>query len=212
MQKHEDTPYRVFNMPKPLLQSWNRSELYLNEAETVLHPDRLIKLRDAVTGRPRIAMERLVEWGISVDTEDRKYRQLLQLKEMSLKKTKRGKEKDLTSQGSAMESFRKATAPETIREMQSELLKAQKMREDLTEDDDGHIMTDVHQPVPMSTVNEDDSRIALLASSPIVDVKIGQSASSKLNFILNEVRLLPNFKRLSDPMDRFCAILLLRSS
>jgi hypothetical protein len=41
-----------------------------------MHPDRLIKLRNMVFGRPLMSTESLIQWGINVDEQDRQKRQL----------------------------------------------------------------------------------------------------------------------------------------
>lgn len=188
MQTHEDTPYRICNLPLPLVNAWNRVDLHQGNMATdaFMHPDRLIKLRDTILDRPRIPMDKLVEWGTSVDLEDRRYRQLLQ--HQSTKKNKR--DRDHNKSGSITDYVRKATAPETIKEMQHELLVAQKLRNSLAEEANGRVAVDA-QPLPSMTVtNDDDSRAALLASSLLAGVQVGRSASSKLNYILDEVRQL----------------------
>lgn len=87
---------------------------------------------------------------------------------------------------------RKVTASEKIKEMQTELklARGQKMVDFMSEDCIDEPMNDVRPQIVQSGVVPQDSsaRQGFLRDSVIGSVRIGSSVSSKLNYILNEVR------------------------
>jgi hypothetical protein len=193
MHTHEDPPYQVFSMPRPLFEAWTRVELKLGQSESergsqaslpmvFMRPDRLIKLREVVLGRPLISTGPLIQWGADVDEEDRQQRRRQKL----LKKNKRDKDGDSHKSGSAIDSVRKVVAPDKMKEVQQELFVAQERRNALAAEADG-IFAQGSTTIETTSTDGDATKAALLASSPLAGVRVGRSASSKLNYILNDV-------------------------
>lgn len=182
-------------MPRPLSEAWTRVELKMGHSNlerfsqdslpmVFMHPDRLIKLREMVLGRPLISTESLIQWGRDVDEEDRQRRRWYLEHQKLLKKNKRDKDND--SHSSTIDSFRKIVAPDKMKEVQKELLVAQKRRNALADESDG-ISAPGSITVESTPTTDDATKASLLSSSPLAGVRVGQTASSKLNYILNDV-------------------------
>lgn len=194
MHAYEDVPYRVFNMPRPLSEAWTRAEFKQGHLDlerssqdslpmVFMHPDRLVKLREMVLGRPLISTEFLIQRGRVVDEKDHQQRQLYLERQKLLKKNKRDKDND--SHSSTVDSVRKVVAPDKMKEVQRELFVAQKRRNALADEADG---ISVPASIINSTLTTDDAeKVYLLSSSPLAGVRVGQTVSSKLNYILNDV-------------------------
>jgi hypothetical protein len=181
-------------MPRPLSEAWTRVELKMGHSNlerfsqdslpmVFMHPDRLIKLREMVLGRPLISTESLIQWGRDVDEEDRQRRRWY-LEHQKLLKNKRDKDND--SHSSTIDSVRKIVAPDKMKEVQKELLVAQKRRNALADESDG-ISAPGSITVESTPTTDDATKASLLFSSPLAGVRVGQTASSKLNYILNDV-------------------------
>jgi len=196
MQQHEDVPYRVFNMIDPVYDAWTRipgKEPSCPSNQTgFLQADRLLKLYDMILQKPLIRQNAMIEWGEAVATRDQVFRKAY---EESLKKgkgRKKTKHSDDPSSSSLMaDNFaKKASAAETLREMQKELDVT--MARLAKEEDDGELSssdgTGRQVDIPSLPAGSSSRRPSnLVASSPLARVRIGSSASTKLNYIINEV-------------------------
>jgi len=185
MQTHEDVPYRVFNMVQPVFESWTRtpSREPNNDQTGFLHADRLLKLHDMVVQRPLIREQAMVEWGQAVATRDQAFRRSYEestRKGKGRRKTKNS-DGDHHSSGSMLANnfVKKASSADTLKEIQIELDAT--LARLSNEDDDGPSTDNA----PIST--SFDRIPTLLASSPLAKMRIGTSASTKLNYIINEV-------------------------
>ncbi|KAJ7633078.1 P-loop containing nucleoside triphosphate hydrolase protein [Roridomyces roridus] len=193
LQEHVDVPYRVHNLSKPIFDAWTRTPHTVEGAGPTfagyMHVDRLRTLREKVLERPLIAEQALVESGKS---NARLEEELLKGQKGNRGeasggqgdgdgdgeqgKSKSGKNKGAESSRSlkanilkAKEATKRAAEPAAIKEMQAELeLVAQ-------------------QNAGLDAVRSENRPSALLASSHIGSTRIGHSASSKLNCIVNEV-------------------------
>lgn len=199
MQAHEDVPYRVDGMPQPISEAWTRLDLKLGHRDlqyysqgalpVFMHPDRLIKIRDVVIGRPLISTHDLIHRGSDVDQDDRQRRQLYLEHQKMLKKNKREKDFEGSRGTTMIESVRKAVTPGKMKEVQDELVAAQQRQDADTEEAEGsgtiyrqRSKTNIYAPA-----ENDATKAVLLASSPLASACVGQSVSSKLNYILNDV-------------------------
>jgi len=191
MQDYEDIPYRVCDMVQSVFHAWTRTpNSELNSARNqngFLHSDRLLKLHDMVVQKPLIRAEAMSEWGKALETRDQAFRQaykeLLRKKSKGRKKGKHINDNDYHSGSMMADHFvKKASAADTLKEMQTELdaTLSRLSREDEGEGNDRNAV-----PVPSSYPS---GRLStLVASSPLAKMRIGSSTSTKLNYIINEV-------------------------
>lgn len=187
MQCHEDIPYRVFDMNQRIYQQWSRTVGSEPGSATnqrgFLHADRLLKLRNIVINEPLTNEAKLVEWGKFVTKNDLHFHQLY---EESQRRKNKGQVERRHTNGLALlenwmpDSFARKPGARGIQKALE--LVSQKEMEDENDETPWILSIDkqLHYPSP------------LLASSPVRDVRVGPSASSKLNYIINEVRVLFN--------------------
>lgn len=187
MQAHEDIPYRVFHMNEDIYDVWSRTpgkEPSCNSNQTgFMHADRLLSLYDILTDKPLISQPGLIELGHQIGIRDQAFRkayQESQRRRKGRKNTKHNEELSTSSQSQMADNFaKKASEADTLREMQREL--------DATL---ARLARDEDDPEPDSIVDHDPQvkRLSTLAAaSPLAMTRIGSSASSKLNYIINEV-------------------------
>lgn len=190
MQSYEDVPYRVFNLVQSVFDAWTRipgREPNSTKQTGFLHADRLLELHDMVIQRPLIREEAMVEWGEAVVTRDQAFRKA---SEESMRKSKAGKKTKHHGAGENQSSSiltnnfaKKASSPNILKEIQTEL--------DVTL----ARLSSEGEAVPGTAINNSMSSSSsvfgrtstLLASSPLTRMRIGSSASTKLNYIINEV-------------------------
>lgn len=189
MQRHEDVPYRVFDMNERIYQQWSRtSGVEPGSAPNqtgFLHADRLLRLHEMVVRKPLAKEEKIIQWGEYITERDlafrKSYEESQRRKNKGRKRT-RGANDDTSPESRMADNFaKKASAADTLREIQRVLEIT--LKREMEEDNEG--------PSSNVPLDEQTSRpSALLASSPVKGVHIGSSASSKLNYILNEVRTM----------------------
>lgn len=191
MQAHEDVPYRVSHMKEDIYNAWSRTpgnEPLCNPNQNgFMHADRLLRLYEILEDKPLISQPALIELGLRVGTRDQAFRKVYeesQRKQKGQKSSKHNEEFSDSSQNRMADNFaRKASATDTLKEMQREL-DATLARLARDEDDHEQIST-----VDRSfTIQPQVKRISsLAAASPLVMTRIGSSGSSKLNYIISEV-------------------------
>lgn len=188
MQDHEDIPYRVYGLDERVYSAWTRMPEQESRADLeqtgFLHADRILKMHDMVMQKPLIREDNMVSLGRTVAQHDSVFRKAFQESQHRKNKGNRKKSKhndELTTESLMADSFaKKASAADTLKEMQTELdaTMARLQKED--DDDNGSPSTpQVGSPSKRPSV--------LVASSPLTKMRIGSSASAKLNYIINEV-------------------------
>lgn len=190
MQAHEDVPYRVSHMRDDIYQAWTRtpgSEPSCSSDQTgFMHADRLLKLYEILQKKPLISEPALIELGQRVTIRDQAFRRAYEeslRKRKGRKNTKHNEELSASSQSLMADNFaKKASATDTLREMQREL-DATLARLARDEDD-----LEPNSTVEHNSIQPQLKRLSnLAAASPLATTRIGPSASSKLNYIINEV-------------------------
>ncbi|CAA7270930.1 unnamed protein product [Cyclocybe aegerita] len=213
IQNHEDVPYRVYNFQDRVFDIWTRTggrePYWPPELTGFLHADRLLKLYDMILQKPLIGPEGMVEWGKAVVARDLAFRRAFEEAQRrkegrSGSPRKKSGNKDTGEQASSttteslmVDTFaKKASAAETLREMQKELEAT--MARLAKEDEEG--MDGDESLTPGQELEASSSQVGvhaqaqirgpsrLAASSPLAKVRIGSSASSKLNYIISEVQ------------------------
>ena len=198
IQAHEDVPYRVFEMKDNIYLAWTRtpgSEPSCKSEQTgFIHADRLLKLYDILKKKPLISQPALVELGDRIAIRDQAFRRAYeesQRKRKGRKNTKHNDDFNSSSQSQMADNFaKKASATDTLREMQEELDAALTR---LAKDEDDTEQNSTVEHILMQPQVNRPILSNLAAASPLATTRIGPSASSKLNYIINEVvhRLIP---------------------
>lgn len=192
VQYHEDVPHKIFDMDPLLFRSWSR--IVSNDPNPnpsfsgFMHNDRLIRLRRFVTKHPLKGLDHLVPLGAEVAEKDRLDRQAYMQSMMKKKDYQKDERKsgryidDSSGTQKARNAAAKAAAQETVSEMQKELTKSLARLESFENEESG---------LPSKTLNSygtsSEPTSELLAQSILAPVRLGSSASTKLNYILNDV-------------------------
>ena len=151
-----------------------------------MHVDRVIKLHDYVLGRPLAQVDVIVKEGQRIAEEDRALREIHTKSQKNPKKGKGSVKRATQIQGEHLSELadnaaKKARAPDTLKEMQKELnASISRLEGDNERDTKSSSALTISQP--SSGYSE------ILSSSPFANVRIGHSASSKINWIINEVK------------------------
>ncbi|THV03958.1 hypothetical protein K435DRAFT_714928 [Dendrothele bispora CBS 962.96] len=200
IQTFEDVPYYVHNVKPSVFQTWSRLpddtwtlSNATNSISGLMHPDRLTRLRRLVVRNPLFTETKICAVGREVSENDQKlreqYMEMVRKKERKEKRERRDVSKTpkhipVKPQHDAQAPTQKvlianktASSSETVADMQKELARL-KMLEDGEMD-----------PSAVSDLNarQAEQPSMLLHSSVIADIRVGSSASTKLNYIVNEV-------------------------
>ncbi|EKM82385.1 hypothetical protein AGABI1DRAFT_67996 [Agaricus bisporus var. burnettii JB137-S8] len=190
IQNHEDVPYRVYDIPHKIFNSWTRTpgfkEINDPSLRGLLHADRLLSLQSLIFSRPLITETLILEQGSEVAKTDIEHRQAF---EESFKRNKnkhsRKYSHSTVKPGAVENAAKKAMAPNTLKEMRKELDQSLAKLEKEEGEGEGEI----------ASVNTESNAVSgsapsvLLRSSVLAGVAVGSSASSKLNYIINEVMI-----------------------
>lgn len=186
LQSHEDVPYRVHSLGRPIFEAWTRTTHSLDSDGDLscgyIHPDRLRGLRNLVLSKPLVSQDDLIEAGVYTAEQDAKQKVAYQESLKRKKPSKSLRNHDDSASRKATQAAKKAADPNTIKEVQKELAAQVDTDVELTSPGRSH----VHRPS------------ALVSKSHIAHTRLGSSASTKLNFIINEVKFNLNCKYWSD--------------
>lgn len=185
---HEDVPYQVSNVPLPILNVWSRLAAN-NPGKHFIHPDRLILLRQQVLRHPLSDEAKLCSVGseiVEADLLSRRLHEELERKKDSPKKKLRVRSathKSATGISTGTNDLkitsaaRNVSAADKIKEMQQELRAALARLDDF--DNEG---------TPASPTKIRIQPSLLLHKSPVAQIRVHNTVSSKLNYIIEEVR------------------------
>lgn len=175
MQEHEDVPYRVSHISDDVYQTWTRTHTPDSEPscnpnqDRFIHPDRLLGMRNALKERPLISPPELINLGRLTEVIEETFGRECDQSQLEKKAWKIG------------DKFaKKASKPETLKEMQRTLDTALARLAEDEGDSDLEGNSNFGQPPQVDLLS---------AASFLATTRIGGSASSKLNFIINEVIL-----------------------
>ncbi|KAG6900670.1 hypothetical protein C0993_005903 [Termitomyces sp. T159_Od127] len=187
IQTHEDVPYRVTGLARRLFEAWTRTPKYESEHNGLsigfIHSDRLLKMQDFVIRQPLISEDALISHGADVQANDdilrRLYVESLKGKDRRSASKVRPHEDEINAGLKAEDAAKKARNPETLKEMKNDLDIAMTRLNDPAEYDE---IRSSEIADPSSTLPEN-----ILSASLLGPVRIHSTASSKLNYIINEV-------------------------
>ncbi|KAK0239544.1 SNF2 family N-terminal domain-containing protein [Armillaria nabsnona] len=178
IQDHVEVPYRLYDIPDGVFQRWTRIPGAQSQDDSqgtfagLMHPDRLVTMRNTISQQPLITPGRMLELGAAIAERDHAKQILFaeSTKKMDLRKRKASR---------LHEDAKKAASPEKLKEMKKELDAALSRLERLEKEDT--------VPLDASARTLPDVPSTLLSLSPFRRIRIKDSASSKLNYIINEV-------------------------
>lgn len=171
-----------------VFNAWSRTptcaELTNLDPIGFMHPDRLIRLRNIVVAQPLISEYRLIQTGIAISETDRQSRRLYE--ESDKQKNKRTKfdireigPKVAHAQAKAVAGREKLE--EIRRELRAALARLDSLQQE--EEDGSSVSLSVHTSIITPTLPNS----SLLVASPLAQLHIGSSGSSKVDYIINEV-------------------------
>ncbi|KAH9950194.1 SNF2 family N-terminal domain-containing protein [Amylocystis lapponica] len=187
LQGHPYIHHRVYHMPLSIVETWSRLPPNTSPAAFV-DPERLGSLRAFIRKRPLSRQDNVISYGKEVAAEE-KQRIAFNLAHIRPRKGKKHDKKDPKTSLKEFGAVRTTDSAEKREEMRRELLAAQARLEAFLEDDneDNHSGNHARQAVATSPARYTVAT-KLLSSSPVANVRIGNSTSSKLDYILEEVR------------------------
>ncbi|KAL0946491.1 hypothetical protein HGRIS_012709 [Hohenbuehelia grisea] len=195
-QASEECPYKVVNLQRELFDAWSRMPSMHPPAIThdpeipstsdhsagYIHSDRLRKLRDAVLAHPLSSVERLVSAGQLVQDDDRTRLAILNAK---LAPSSKGKSRDSKHSKGISATM---TSPSKNQLRQLQLNQASTLpTPDESWRNDTIVVRRIMRPLTTDESPTVSDSTKFLRDSPLGTSRIGNSASSKVNYIMNEV-------------------------
>jgi hypothetical protein len=169
-QQSPDVAFTVHNMDDEIFRAWSRSST--NQPQ-LIHGDRLLRLRELIKKRPFATKAQIASWGITVRKEDEHYRVLEAIYARMRKRTAQRVKEDEDNaalwkliSGVEENKMNYGKSKERVEELKGQL---KRLKDELEEDKEEVFE---HEPERRGC---------------LVPVRIGNTCSSKLNFILDEV-------------------------
>uniref|UniRef100_A0A0W0FFE1 Snf2 family helicase n=1 Tax=Moniliophthora roreri TaxID=221103 RepID=A0A0W0FFE1_MONRR len=190
MQTIEDVPYRVQGVNAPVFESWSRLSGFDRNRPTFMHPDSLVSLRNIAFKHPFKPQVLLVELGqtyAKIDAQRRReYEAYMAKKEGSkgtrLKQTQAVHLAKNNNDRKIVDTTKTEEATAIIKEMKAELSASlNRLELDDTE------MNDTSHSLASRNAEVNATRESRLANPSLFPIRISSSASSKLNYIIDDV-------------------------
>ncbi|KAG6812075.1 hypothetical protein H0H92_004541 [Tricholoma furcatifolium] len=186
IQSHEDVPYRVTGLRRNLFNAWTRMprpESGNDESFVgLIHTDRLLRMQDCIIRHPLISQDMLIKRGEEAAANDALLRQLFiesqKGKQRKSSQKVRPHQEEINAGLKVEDAAKRARDPGSLKEMKEDLNVAMNR---LNEDFDDNASSQVAEP----TLTFHGGSI--LSASLLGSVRIGPTASSKLNYIINEI-------------------------
>ncbi|KZT69833.1 hypothetical protein DAEQUDRAFT_726146 [Daedalea quercina L-15889] len=190
MQKHAYVYHRMHGFPEPekaLYRAWTTFTAVHGSRDRFLRADRASQLKQFVLRHPLYKADRIICGGRDVQQEER---QRLALYSMNnSRKSKKSKDDD-NAHRKEVETVKHVVA---TREKQEELRKEylaclDKLQKSHEQDDNEHTQNSSGNKKRGTPATSKTTSPQLLASSLMITLRVGQSTSTKLDYILNEIR------------------------
>ncbi|KAF7302336.1 Helicase C-terminal domain-containing protein [Mycena chlorophos] len=186
IQTHEDVPYLVSNLSVEIYEAWSRTakpSLAAN-SQAYIHPDRARKLRELMIRQPLASEELVCQVGQQTAKEDAEWREHYQ--EVERRKSKGKGRTGGKERTAAASMLRKAKSTQAVKDA-SDASTVQAMQKELKEAIEAEM--ELELDLGLRTVERTATVVpsVLLAQSHIAKTRLGTTASSKLNFIIQEV-------------------------
>jgi SNF2 family DNA or RNA helicase len=168
MQPHVDVPFKISGLDSAVFEAWTRTGLRdSSRSIDIIHPDRLMNLLSLVRKKPLISRDELIEEGNILDRNEKR---AIASKSISSRKAKRDANR----------------TKKMAKEVQGTIEVLKKRVERMNESNDDEL-EDCQNGDRVNQVASTTAHVT--RSSPLSGVKVGPSLSTKLNYILSEVRL-----------------------
>ena len=175
---HPNIFSRVYNIPGPIYKAWSSgclpddvgltSDSHYTEPYYLMIPDRLKSLRTYLIKKPLSPVPSIIDYGMAVAEEDR-YRLQVNMDRARSSKSVNKKEQKRTKGVTSKTTLTAVVGTDSF----SKLVETQTKKKALeAEDHSAHV----------------EAHNGLYSSSPMAGVELRNTTSSKLNYILNEVR------------------------
>ncbi|RDX46999.1 hypothetical protein OH76DRAFT_1465208 [Lentinus brumalis] len=182
LQRHYHAFHRVKKLPPQVFDAWSMFDEHARTicTELLLPPMALLKLRDFIMAHPLRPLPGIIEMGHTVVEEERRWKELEEL-HTRLKKKGSKERRPKNEAANSLGSLKRATAEKKLEELRREYYAVAARLSSADTGDEG------------APVQKDDAssqrKVAstLLRLSPVAGVRIGNSTSTKLDYILNEV-------------------------
>jgi hypothetical protein len=153
-------------------------------------------MRNMVLGRPLISEDHMIQWGCAVSEKDQEQRRLYKesinrKKDKCNKPDSRSSHEVSNSKPKVVCQVKSIASVEKLRGVREELEAVLKrldtiQNEESKETGSASVLQAPH-PANLHGVDADSAKTCLLSSSPLARVQVGSSASTKIDYILNEV-------------------------
>lgn len=185
MQIHEDVPYRTSGLNVDgVFTAWSR--ITDRTGDAFIHRDRLARLCDTIRKRPLAPADDLIKAGTYNTSADEYNRAIIEAQSIKRDKKFRYLKTKSTNDAKSEELNRRATEKDTLKDLRRELQASLDKLKEL----------DAAVPSDEERVNFEPSEWrATLEDSPLIrqnamaSARVRRSASSKLNWIIHEVRV-----------------------
>ncbi|KAF9817808.1 hypothetical protein IEO21_03150 [Rhodonia placenta] len=173
MQSNAFVFHRIHDVSSGVYEAWSPLPIRVSHGCVhVLTSERLIKLRSFVMQHPLASISQITAAGLDFEREE-------ELRRYERERSRRDARGQSNASRKEREVARQIVAPEKREEVQREFVAAQKRLLAHFQDEEQEPFAEVHpQPVTPSW---------LLSQSPLAGIRMGNSTSSKLDFILDEV-------------------------
>ncbi|KAK1224204.1 hypothetical protein PQX77_012904 [Marasmius sp. AFHP31] len=186
MQQHEDIPHFVHGMNPAVFKSWSRLPESDQNGQQLIHPDRLVQLRDWAIKHPFKPVRVLVELGQHNAEIDVRRRMIFEAEQEKKQRKSKGAGRVAAvrnnNEQKVADAAKEVSTGGLLKEMQNEL-QASLERLAMVEGEED----DAASVAARNTHVNATSNASSLANPAVLTTRVGKSCSSKLNYIIQDV-------------------------